>query len=150
MMTLPFGCFLIWAFYEFQSFDFWLGLLLSALYSLYWIGVNVYHYLRFENISSEDFLACNHRVVLEGATKELFKNVLDQQFIEYDFIDFKGEWNIKIENDTIKVSEKESELEVVIERDHMDFLPDKAKNYKMLLRIEQALLSEKEKKGSIR
>jgi len=145
---LPFaicgGLILVWFIWKFDPFYWQIGLFVGVIYSLYYILVNINDYNAFEDLEPKDYLESRHRTTLPNDinTWEKFNDLLEKQFEEYTVDKDKlDEVTVKVQNSIVKMKREKEGIELLVKREHLSFLPDRGKNFKMFRRIISALES---------
>ena len=148
VIHLPFGIgaglLLVLVFSGVDPFYWRMGILLGFVYSTYFILLNINSYASFGTMSIEDYLECNHTLILDKNTKVIatFDQLLERQFVQLDVLKPSIEERIvKIGNTKVRLQCNDEFCILSVERNAIDFLPDRASNYRLLLRIYKALVN---------
>jgi len=142
LFHLPFGCaggmLIIVVLAGISPFYWQIGLLIGFVISTYNILVNINDYYAIESIQAEDFLESRHQATLPKNDQliEQFKNLMEKQFIQLDIQHpNQDEIVVKVDSSIIKLKKNMDNYTLSIERSLINFLPDRAKNYKRFLII---------------
>ena len=116
-----------------NPFYWQLGLLIGFAISTYNILININDYYAIKSIQAADFLESRHQATLPKNDQliEQFKNLMEKQFIELDLQHPNpDEIVVKVDSSIIKLKKNKEDYTLSIERSFIDFLPDRARNYK--------------------
>jgi hypothetical protein len=144
LFHLPFGCaggmLIIVVLAGISPFYWQIGLLIGFVLTTFNILLNLNDYYAIESIQAEDFLESRHQATLPKNDQliEQFKNLMEKQFIQLDMQHpNQDEIVVKVDSSIIKLKKNKEDYTLSIEHSFINFLPDRAKNYKrfqMILR----------------
>lgn len=137
LFYLPFGCaggmLIIIALAGIEPLYWQIGLLIGFVLSVYSILLNINEYNGITSMKAEDFLESSHQIMLpkNHETVEQFKILMEKQFIQLDMHQPNPEEIVvKFDYSIIKLKQFDAHMTLSIKRSFLDFLPDRAKNYK--------------------
>lgn len=131
-----------------ETYGWIISILLSSMVSFGLIFWNLFDYEKFDTISLEDFLESTHIVrfnsndenwnAINEILKSQFVNIGTKKFQEC-FIEIEIEQ--KLTNSVLTVERTTKEILLKIEQKKYSFLPDNAKNYRIITNIEKKITS---------
>lgn len=118
------------------------GILIGLIITTYSILVNINDYNAIDNLPLRDFLESKHQYTFkyDPYIWSEFDSLIEKQFTDYKvYKNTPEEIVVKVENSTIRMKQNNDELLLTVERNAFDFIPDRGRNYRMLMRIIKAL-----------
>jgi len=147
LILFPIG-FGIWTFFsEFENFHWFFSILIGFVFAFGIVFWNLFDYEKFNGMKPMDFLESSHKLNVQNNNENWNRitDLIKQSIIKLKVIE-KSENNLKIEVprkvfDSILTAERtENEITLRIQKKGiLKFLPDNAKNYRTLQKIDQEL-----------
>ncbi|MBR9860025.1 hypothetical protein GYB22_04635 [bacterium] len=144
---LPFGWIMGMAvFYLIWGWDpgiWFFGLIIGLFISSIVILINVNDYNSIKGLGVEDFMNSNHKLNI-GDNNEIlndFKQILDMQFVQPEvFVLDEHHIRAKLPDSFVDLRKSENGYILSVQRNNFPFLPDRAKNYKLLTQVAENLV----------
>lgn len=124
-----------------NPFHWQIGILAGVITCSYFILVNFNDYNSIDDMTLVDFLESKHRIDLQNhhSTLKSMEFLFESQFVYYKILKYNlDELIVKVDNSSIRVKLKNDKIELTIERNFFDFLPDRGRNCKILKKIVKA------------
>lgn len=112
------------------------GFVLACIYIFY----NIFEYEKYMPIYNDEFLESKHQIILSNTPKhqDKIQQLLDSPFTTTNIKDNNAiEITIqqKLRNSYLRIEIVDNKIHLTIKRTSLSFLPDRAENYKLLLRV---------------
>ena len=152
LMLLPVGFLYSIIFMVLDVISFSSSLVISLVFALLMMFWNVFDYEKYNDITIIDFLESKHKIVLEQSNVD-WNDLKECIEVSVNFIQFIKETDKMMQfqikrrylNSILSVRNKNGNFEIEIKSTPLSFIPDNAKNYNTLKRIQFELNKEQGK-----